>query len=401
MARRKEKKKKVKGLSYSDETLQAVQTIIDRIGLSQRHGEDSQHSFEFVSQFLGKSDELDAAIAEGLVRIPSGDTAKILMHMKASCRSKALLKAIRKSLYRLKQRGISVEEKEEREREVPVIRPLSSGHPEGFVSAIDYLGNRLIILAIPRISRGLYTLQAVVSDVEGLMDFHRDEMTRKAFGAFLGDLRERVRLPMVEVPAAYGRFLLEEAYALTEKRGKTPPQDYPMAKRAISEIGDGVHGPLIYQFLDQNEIKGNDRLLADSKDLLTVEGFVNWLLEPEEVEPYVRAVKEAEESKIAVNPAQKEEWLQGIYQRALGELFPAERRLRYKRRLEETAYVLVKLDRSDEAKRCLAAALDLEKEIGPLRPNPFLLQLVITSIYRVMAERHEKLEKEPSLIIRP
>ncbi len=401
MGRRKEKRKKGKGFSYSNETLQAVQAIIDRLDLSQRQGESPGHSFEFVSQFLGKSDEFDAAIAEGLARIPSTATAKILVQMKASCRSKALLKGIKKSLYRLKQRGISVEDMDEGEGSAPAIRPLPTGHPEGFVSAIDYLGNRLVILAIPRIPRGLHALQAVVSDVEGLMDFHRDEMTRKAFGAFVGDLRERVKLPIVDIPPAYGRVLLEEAYALAEEKGRTPPQDYLMAKREISEIEDGVHGPLIYQCLDQDEIKGNDRLLADSKDLLTAGGGINWLLEPEEVEPYVRAVMEAGESKIALNPAQKEEWLQGIYGRALGELFPAERRLLYKRRLEETAYVLLKLDRSDEAKRCLAAALDLEKEISPLRPNPFLLQLVITSIYRVMAERHEKSEKEPSLIIRP
>ena len=401
MGRRKEKKRKAKGFSYSDETLQAVQTIIDRIGLYQRQEEDPQRSFEFVSQFLGKSEELDAAIAEGLARIPSTASGMILVQMKASCRSKPLLKTIKKSLYRLKQKGISIEDTGERERSAPVIRPLPSGQPEGFVSGIDYLGNRLVILAIPRIPRGLHVLQALVSDIEGLVNFQRDEMTRKAFGAFLGNLRERVRLPIVEIPPAYGRFLLEEAYALTEKREKTPPQDYLMAKGEISEIEDGIQGPRIYQFLDRDEIKGNDRFLADSKDLLGEEDIVNWVLEPEEVEPYVRAVREAEESQIALNPTQKEEWLQGIYQRALGELFTAERRLLYKRRLEEMAYVLFKLDRSDEAKRCLAAALDLEKEISSFRPNPFLLQLVITSIYRVMAEKYREAEKEPSLIIRP
>jgi len=132
-----------------------------------------------------------------------------------------------------------------------------------------------------------------------------------------------------------------------------------------------------------------------------MEGVINWVLEPEDVEPYVRTVKEAGESRIVLNPTQKEGWLQGIYQQALGELFPPERRLLYKRRLEEMAYILLKLDRSDEAKCCLAAALDLEKEISSLRPNPFLLQLVIISIYRAMTERYEKAEKEPSFIIKP
>lgn len=401
MGKRKGKKRKVKGFSYGDEILQTVQTVIDRIGLYQRGEEDPQRSLEFISQFLGKSNELDTAIAEGLAGIPSAATATILMQMKASCRSKAVLKAIKKSLYRLKQRGISVEDTGEKETSAPAIRPLPISQPKGFVSGIDYLGNRLIVLGIPRVPRGLHTLQALASDIEGLLDFQRDEMTRKAFDAFLGNLRERIRLPIVEIPPAYGRFLLEEAYTLTEKKGKTPPQDYLMARREISDIGNGVHGPLIYQFLDQDEIRGNDRILADSKNLLTMEGIINWLLEPEEVEPYAREVNDAEQSKIAVNPAQKEQWLQGIYQRALGELFPAERRFLYKRRLEETAYVLLKLDRSDEAERCLAAALDLEKEISSFRPNPFLLQLVITSIYRVMAEKYEKAQKEPSLIIGP
>jgi hypothetical protein len=401
MGKRKGKKRKVKGFSYGDEILQTVQTVIDRIGLHQRQEEDPQLSLEFISQFLGKSNELDTAIAEGLAGIPSEATATILMQMKASCRSKAVLKAIKKSLYRLKQRGISIEDTGEKERGAPAIRPLPISQPKGFVSGIDYLGNRLIVLGIPRVPRGLHALQALASDIEGLLDFQRDEMTRKAFDTFLGDLRERIRLPIVEIPPAYGRFLLEEAYTLTEKKGKTPPQDYLMARREISDIGNGVHGPLIYQFLDQDEIRGNDRILADSKNLLTMEGIINWLLEPEEVEPYAREVNDAEQSKIAVNPAQKEQWLQGIYQRALGELFPAERRLLYKRRLEETAYVLLKLDRSDEAERCLAAALHLEKEISSFRPNPFLLQVVITSIYRVMAEKYEKAEKEPSLIIGP
>ncbi len=401
MARRKEKKKKAQGFSYSDETLQVVQAVIDRIGLYQRQGEHLQRSLEFVSQFLGRSDELDAAIAEGLARLPSTATATILMQMKASCQNKALLKAIKKSLYRLKQRGISIEDTGERERSAPAIRPLPASQPKGFMSGIDYLGNRLIVLGIPRIPRGLHALQALASDIEGLVDFQRDEMTRKAFDAFLENVREKVGLPIVEIPPVYGRFLLEEAYALTEQKGKTPPQNYLMAKREIRDLGNVIHGPLIYQFLDLDEIRGNDRLLADSKDLLTTEGIINWLLEPEEVEPYTREVNDAEQSKIALNPEQKERWLQGIYRRALEELFPAERRLLYRRRLEETAYVLLKLDRSDEAKRSLAAALDLEKEISSFRPNPFLLQLVITSIYRVIAEKYEKTEKEPSLIIRP
>lgn len=401
MVKRKERRRKPKVIPYSDETLQAIETIIDRIEMLQRKEEDPQSSFEFVSQFLGKSSELDVAIAEGLAGIPSRTTASILMQMKASCQNKPLLKAIKRSLYRLKQRGIAIEDVREREKSVPVIRPLPTHEPQGFVSGIDHIGNRLIILVIPRIPRGLHTHEALISDTEGLLDFRRDDMTRKALHTFLENLRERVKLPIVEIPPAYGRFLMEEAYARTEKREKTPPQEFLTAKRQISDIDNGIQDPLIYGVLDADEIKGNDRFLIDSKDLLRKGDVFNWVLEPEEVEPYATAVREAEESKIALNPTQKEEWLQGIYRRALEELFPEDRRLLYKRRLEEMAYVLFKLDRTEEAKQCLAAALDLEKELSSLRPNPFLHQLVVLSIYRLLAVASEEEEKEPSFIVKP
>ena len=401
MGKRKERKGKPKGIPYSDETLKAIETVIDRVEMLQRKEEDPQRSFEFISQFLGKSSELDVAIAEGLARVPSSTTAKILTQMKASYQNKPLLKAIRRSLYRLKQRGIPIEDTGVGEKSTPVIRPLPSNVPQGFASAIDYAGNRLIILAIPRIPRGLNTHEAIVSDTEGLLNFRRDGMTRKAFHVFLENVRKRVELPIVEIPPAYGRFLMEEAYALTEKREKTPPQEFLMAKREISDIENGIQGPLVYGLLDADEIKGNDRFLAESKILLARSDILNWALDSEEVEPYVTAVREAEESKIALNPTQKEEWLQGIYQRALRELFPKDRRLLYKRRLEEMAYVLFKLDRTDEARQCLAAALDLEKEVSSLRPNPFLHQLVVSSIYRLMAATYEKGGKEPSLIVKP
>ena len=71
MVKRKERRRKPKSIPYSDETLQAIETIIDRIEMLQRKEEDPQRSFEFVSQFLGKSSELDVAIAEGLAGIPS------------------------------------------------------------------------------------------------------------------------------------------------------------------------------------------------------------------------------------------------------------------------------------------------------------------------------------------
>jgi hypothetical protein len=64
------------------------------------------------------------------------------------------------------------------------------------------------------------------------------------------------------------------------------------------------------------------------------------------------------------------------------------------------AYVLFKLGR-EEAKISLAVAIDLEKPLNPIQPNPFLSQLVMKSIFSLLAESYEKKSKELSLIVKP
>jgi hypothetical protein len=65
------------------------------------------------------------------------------------------------------------------------------------------------------------------------------------------------------------------------------------------------------------------------------------------------------------------------------------------------AYVLLKLGREDEAKISLSVAMDLGKPLNPIQPNPFLFQLVIKSIFSLLAEAYEKKSKEVSLIAKP
>jgi len=112
-------------------------------------------------------------------------------------------------------------------------------------------------------------------------------------------------------------------------------------------------------------------------------------------------VWEAEESKIVLNQTQKEARFQGIYQKALSELFTNERRLLYQQRLEEMAYIFFKLGKQEEARISLAVAIDLQKQVNPIQPNPFLFHLVVKSIFAFLKEAYEKKAKEPSLIVKP
>ena len=146
---------------------------------------------------------------------------------------------------------------------------------------------------------------------------------------------------------------------------------------------------------------GDDQILRKGGDLLKADLFSSWRIEEEQIRPYADEVWEAEQSKIVLNPTQKEVRFQGIYQKALAELFSGERKFLYQRRLEEMAYVLFKLGREEEAKISLSVAMDLERPLNPIQPNPFLFQLVIKSIFSLLAEAYEKKSKEVSLIVKP
>jgi hypothetical protein len=104
-----------------------------------------------------------------------------------------------------------------------------------------------------------------------------------------------------------------------------------------------------------------------------------------------------------LTPDQKNARFNSIYREALEELFPEEKRLLWKRRLEEMAYILLKTDKEKEARATMSAAIDLKNPFSPIDPNPFIWNLVLKSIYSLLESDHKKKEKEQEtpLIVTP
>ena len=90
-----------------------------------------------------------------------------------------------------------------------------------------------------------------------------------------------------------------------------------------------------------------------------------------------------------------------IYQQAVHELFGGPRRVLYRRRLEEMAYILWKKGQENEARVSMAAAAGMEKESGILAPHPFLMELVKRSLSSQLEQEKEKKEQDPGFIIKP
>jgi len=377
-----------------------VQTLVDRLKAAIQDETSDEEILQLLRPHLGKDSKVDERIAESLGTLVHSGAARLLLRMSEASPAKQVKKTIRRSLYRLKGKGIFVQEISV-DQGKSVFQAPKAEPSKGFASGIDPIGERLLVLVLPRAGRGVTVIQAGVSDTQGLVNFIGDEMTRKGFRTFFQGLREGFSFPLVEMEPSYVGFLITRAYPLTLEKKRTPPQEYLHLKTEIDRIKKDHERPLVYSYLHEDEMLEDERWLRRAGDLLKADVFAGWEIEMEQIQPYADAVLEAEGSRLVLNPVQKEARVQEIYHKALSELFSEERRVLYGRRLEEMAYILHKLGRQEEARISLAAAIDLKKPMNPFQPNPFLFQLVAKSIYLLRKARHEKEVREPSLIVKP
>ena len=380
--------------------MEDIQTIVEKVKMDLQAGKPDEEIFQTTLYFFGRDPEIDRHVIESLAAIPQVKIANILRLMLRVSKEKKVQKIIKRSLYRLKSRGINAEEVLP-EKKSSILRPFQMELPKGFGGGFDFRGQRFLLLVIPHRGRGWIVAHGVVSDTQGLIDFLGEEMTRKGFKGFFEEVQEKSPFPLVEMEASYVGLLFFQAYHLTLEKKRALPQDYLRLKNEIEDIKKDYGKPLIYSILQADEIAGDDRILRRGGELLKADVISGWRIEEDQIRPFADEVWEAEESKIVLSQPQKETRFQGIYQRALSELFNSEERFLYQRRLEEMAYIFFKLGREEEAKISLAVAIDLEKPASPLQPNPFLFQLVIKSIFTLLKEAYEKKVKEPSLIVKP
>lgn len=380
--------------------MEETQTIVEQIRTDVSNGKSDEEVFQSLLPLLEKDPQAVGKLAEKLVTIPDQMVAKLLHRMFEVTQDKRVRKIIKRSLYRLKSKGV-VGEEILSDKKSPVLLPFQADSKEGYGSGIDFLGQRLLWLLLPHQGRGLTVMHGIISDIDGIVDFSQDEMTRKGFRSLFKEVQEKNPFPFVKMEPPYVAFLFTQAYQLNLDKKRNSPQDYLRAKSEIEGVKKVYARPLIYSTLQTDEIAEDDRMLRRGGDLLKADLFYSWRIEEDQIRPYADEVWEAEQSKIVLNQAQKELRFQGIYQKALTELFSGERKFLYQRRLEEMAYVLLELGREEEAKISLSVAMDLEKPLNPIQPNPFLFQLVVKSIFGLLAEAYEKKSKEVSLIVKP
>ena len=362
--------------------------------------EEGEKSLPLLAKFVGKSEKMDLAIAQSLVFLPVLGSVDLLHEMAAKTGDNGVKKAIKRSLYRLKQKGVEVEDSRSEDLRDSIFQP-PSRVSEGYLSSIDGLGDRLVWLIRPRSTRGLCFFEILVNDREGIREFQGAEITRKMYREYLTRLKEESPMPIVEAEPSYCQYLIEEGYDLTVQKGYSLPEGYLQWKDEIGQPGDAIQRPLIYSCFGEESVRADGYLLARSGSLFELREFATWTIPPNEIERYNEMVRETNESKLILSPIQKQERIVKIYSDAAEQLFDEERCLLYQKRLEEMAYIIYRQGDEEQARVCFATSLSLKDNNIPLSHNPFLVGLIERSVTSALQEEEERGKENPSFIIKP
>ena len=105
-----------------------------------------------------------------------------------------------------------------------------------------------------------------------------------------------------------------------------------------------------------------------------------WFFAPERTRKWVAELSQRTATRLLVTPESDEARQERILRDAVRELLSAKELHGLRRRLEETAYIFLRTDRMQDARRAVAAAVTIEEE-RPLRPpHPFVRALVERSL---------------------
>ncbi len=337
---------------------------------------------------------LAAIDALGSLRAP--DAALVLQRLADGAVSKELRKAAKGSLFRLQTAGVAPATTAETQ--------LAAGQHLVLLAKVsnpDGKGDRFLALAVAGALGAVDLLAAVVSDRTGIVDFRGLRVSRNELAHRVSQLLpagESLRL--VDAPPDYVRQALWQAHERNRLIGHPVPDEYYRWAGSIGTVGQTFEREPVYDSIDAAVIRWNPQILEESGQLFHEPEFATWLIPPEEAEQAVRNRTRARQAGLIL-PGQAEE-SQGM--RLVDHLaegfFDKERRLLYKRRLEQTAYVLLTSGRLLDARRAVAAAMALDPDSRtPIARQPFPLEMALHTVDVLEVESERQRARGGGLIL--
>ena len=329
-------------------------------------------------------------------KLPS-DNPKILqvvLAIRDAYPDKNVQKAVKKTLFKLKQRGVQIPNLESDITPALILKAPQKEAPSAYVGPIDGTGSRGVMIKIPQVPKGVNIGIGIVSADEGIAYFIYGEYSKKQAKDVKALFYEQTDGWAVETSISHVATILEKAYAKNNTGSSEATEGYLQIRPWILEQATLLDRPVIDDFISSDSISKEilTELMLDK--LLEHELMESWLIDPEKMEPIFEEISEAEESPILISEAQKSDRIREIKDKAIADIYPDSKRLELKDSLEEMAYIFYKQDEEEYTRLSLLAASSLEQTNYSLATNPFLKALLDHNI-NYYIEKMGELDLEP------
>ena len=300
----------------------------------------------------------DAHLIAALGALSHPAIPPLLAALFGQARDKIRRKALKKTLHRLKTRGVAFSDDLLPKEEVRFGTP-RPGAATVFVSPIFGAGESYVILEGPPEILGGNFLVARVSDQEGFKECVLLSLKRQQQAEVWGRFREQGLDQWFSPPPAYAVRLLEEAYTHKAGAGAGAAQYGALREKIFRHWGRPEAAPDLEQELPALSPKELPRLLEHCRNLALDPLCLSFLPGPEEIAPWLAKLKEVENSPLVLSDQQKQVRIDGVLDEATRALYPLETRADWRRRLLTTAYYLHLSGREEDSRAARAAAADL------------------------------------------
>jgi hypothetical protein len=300
----------------------------------------------------------DANLMAALGALSHPAIPPLLAALFGEARDKVRRKALKKTLHRLKTRGVTFADdllpREEASFGAP--RP---GAAKVFVSPIFGAGESYVILEGPPEIMGGNFLVARVSDQEGFRECVLLSLKPKQQAGLWDRFREQGLEYWFSPPPAYAVSMLEEAYTHKAGAGPGAAQYGALREKIFRHWGRASAVPDLDQELPALSPGEMPRLLEPCRKLALDPLFHSWMPGPEEIAPWFTKLQEVQDSPLVLSDQQKQVRTDGVLDEATRALYPPETRPDWGRRLRTMAYYLRLTGREEDSRAAGAAAADL------------------------------------------
>ena len=321
----------------------------------------------------------------------------LLLALDEGFKDKEVHKAVKRVLYRLKKKGISVESSyPQEESSAPILRRIQKEEHAAYIGPITgTIGSRAVLIVLQRAMKGYHAGIGLVSEAEGIHQFLYTAFSKKRIKEIKDSLSEEAG-PLVETTLSHAAAILEVAYQRhLELRSEAPAQYLELRPWLLENITP-LTRPIIYDIAPG--ILDHAGALTDSQlgKLFEYNFMESWLVDFDLLRPFMEDILKVDDSPIVLSEAQKADRIKKIKEKCIEDLFPVPKRVLLKHNLEEIAYFFLKLDQEEYSAIALTGARTMDEEDTILRKNPLIEFLLERSMDFYMNLAGEKdVEDEP------